>query len=71
MSKFDMVTRNYGTLPYMDDQRAALLRMILREEGARDILEIGFITARAAPISARCLKISAKGIWSRSTRPRR
>lgn len=48
MSKFDMVTRNYGTLPYMDDQRAALLRMILREEGARDILEIGFYHGKSS-----------------------
>ncbi|APZ53154.1 class I SAM-dependent methyltransferase [Salipiger abyssi] len=48
MSTFDLVTRTFSDIPYMDESRAALLRSILREYEAREILEIGFYQGKSS-----------------------
>ncbi|MFC3614629.1 class I SAM-dependent methyltransferase [Lutimaribacter marinistellae] len=48
MSVFDLITSRYKHIPYMDGRRAAVLREIITENGARDILEIGFYQGKSS-----------------------
>ncbi len=48
MSVFDLITRDYRHIPYMDGRRAAVLREIITTSGARDILEIGFYQGKSS-----------------------
>ncbi|MEY8837836.1 class I SAM-dependent methyltransferase [Cribrihabitans sp. XS_ASV171] len=48
MSAFDLITRDYGHIPYMDARRAEVLRGIVTEHGAREILEIGFYQGKSS-----------------------
>ena len=42
LSIFDKVTRDYGSLPYMTEQKASYLRGLITEHRVRDVLELGF-----------------------------
>ena len=61
MSKFDFVTRHFGDLPYMDEPRAALLRSIIREYDAQNILEIGFYQGKSSAYVGAILEDMGRG----------
>lgn len=61
MSKFDFVTRHFGDLPYMDEPRAALVRSIIRENDARNILEIGFYQGKSSAYFGAILEDLGRG----------
>ncbi|WP_323779658.1 class I SAM-dependent methyltransferase [Thalassovita sp.] len=48
MSKFNFITQTFADIPYMDQAHAALLRQIIQDHGAQDILEIGFFQGKSS-----------------------
>lgn len=48
MHKFQLVTQTCNDIPYMRQPQAAALQELIREEGARNILEIGFYHGKSS-----------------------
>lgn len=60
-SAFDRVTKRWGELRFMDEPRAALLRDLIVEEGATDLLEIGFWKGKSTAYFAAILEDLGRG----------
>jgi predicted O-methyltransferase YrrM len=56
MSKFDEVTATLGEVPIMTQDRAAVLRDLMRECGARRVLELGTYFGKSAAYMAAILQ---------------
>lgn len=61
MSKFDLVNKTFEKVPYMRLKQARILREIIIEEGARDILEIGFFHGKSSTFIAAILEDQGAG----------
>jgi len=48
MSKFDEITEGFRKVKYMNEARARVLRALVEEHDARDILEIGFFRGKSS-----------------------
>lgn len=48
MSKFDEITKQFGKVKYMNEARARILRDLLEEQDATDVLEIGFFRGKSS-----------------------
>lgn len=61
MSKFDEVTRRFGSLKYMDEARAVRARALIAEHGCADLLEIGFHKGKSSAYFAAMLEDQGRG----------
>ncbi|MYM57059.1 class I SAM-dependent methyltransferase [Thalassovita mangrovi] len=48
MSKFQFITDHFADIPYMNEARANLMRNLIQQEGAQQILEIGFFQGKSS-----------------------
>ncbi len=48
MSKADLIDAKFGDVPYMDRQRAEILRDIITENNVHDVIEIGFYQGKSS-----------------------
>lgn len=56
MSKFDQITADFGKVKYMNEARARVLRDLVEEQDARDVLEIGFFRGKSSVYIAAMLE---------------
>jgi len=61
LSLFDDITRTFGNLPYMQEAQASVLRNLILEEDARNILEIGFFHGKSSAYIAAILEDRGSG----------
>jgi predicted O-methyltransferase YrrM len=61
MAKFDEITRNFGKIKYMNEARARILRRLIEEQDASDILEIGFFRGKSSLYIGAMLEDRGKG----------
>ena len=61
MHNFDQVKQEFDDLPYMDHEQALVLRDLIHEENARDILEIGFYQGKSSAYIAAVLEDRGDG----------
>lgn len=61
MSKFDLVRQMYEDVPYMRHSQAKILRDLFREEGVRDVIEVGFFSGKSSAYIAGILEDQGAG----------
>jgi predicted O-methyltransferase YrrM len=61
MTKFDEITRDFGKVKYMNEARARILRGLIEERDAADILEIGFFRGKSSLYIAAMLEDRGRG----------
>jgi predicted O-methyltransferase YrrM len=75
-AKFDEVTEKLRGVPYMTADRAAVIRDLIHEAGAENVLELGFFKGKSACYMAAVLEDQGRGhvttidlTWARSHKP--
>lgn len=61
MNHFERVTSNYADLPYMRERQAKIMRDLIIEHEAQDILEIGFYHGKSSAYFAAILEDMGRG----------
>ena len=61
MSKFDLVTEKFASVPYMREAQAAALRELIIANQAENILEIGFYQGKSSTYIAAILEDQKRG----------
>ena len=61
MRNFEKIRTNFGNLPYMRHPEATLLRELIIEQDARDVLEIGFYHGKGSAYLAAILEDLGRG----------
>lgn len=61
MNKFDAVKKDFDELPYMKHNQASMLRELIREVDAKEILEIGFSRGKSSVYIAAILEDQRAG----------
>jgi predicted O-methyltransferase YrrM len=61
LSRFDDITRMFGDLPHMKEAQASVLRDLIEEEDAHNILEIGFFQGKSSAYIAAILEDRGSG----------
>lgn len=61
MTKFDLVTEKFSSVPYMNHAQAQALRSLILEEDAKQILEIGFYHGKSSCYIAAILEDRGSG----------
>ena len=61
MKSFDLVTRKWGHIPYMKEDRGRYIRDFMLERRLFDVLEIGFFHGKSSAYFAAIMEDAGKG----------